>query len=250
MRVYDIILKQKLKDVNCPEKCKYSWVFGDSPYMKPQDAGLPFSKRKNEVLAIHRHLHTFWRQGERLLRKQKILSTNSEKLDNSQMNDSISQENDFYSLGYLQSCSRFHDSYLARLRQSYACACFGGNLLPPNFWLKSPKQFKIANYLYDNTNRGRLLDLLRKTGLQVKHTYGVFQWDSWRLWETFAAGTVVINLDFKKYGYVLPVMPENWKHYIGIDLKNPSAFLDRLAWAIEHYAPKAIALRFLDIVKA
>jgi hypothetical protein len=131
--------------------------------------------------------------------------------------------------------------------------------------VKNEKLFRIGNYFYDNTNKGRLVDVFRKLNLQIKHRYGIFQWDSWRLWETFAANTVVINIDFEKYGVELPVMPVNFKHYIGIDLKKPEESIKKIEllgyedfeniakegakWASDNYSPRATALRFLEIIK-
>jgi hypothetical protein len=70
-------------------------------------------------------------------------------------------------------------------------------------------------------------------------------------------------VDFKKYGIALPIMPENWQHYIGVDLDNVQATIDRIlenseileyiaqegrSWAIKNYSPVPTALRFLEIV--
>ncbi len=88
----------------------------------------------------------------------------------------------------------------------------------------------------------------------------VTRWDSWRFWESLVAGCVTIQLDFEKYGFTLPVMPENWKHYIGLDLANIKCDIERMMderdrmgeiahngrlWAIEHYSPISVARRFL-----
>ncbi|MDB9496042.1 hypothetical protein PN441_15470 [Spirulina major CS-329] len=86
-------------------------------------------------------------------------------------------------------------------------------------------------------------------------------WDSWRLWESLAAGCLTIHLDLEKYGAELPVMPENGVHYLGLnmdDLSSSMAWLQGLKphwpeiaaagrdWAIAHYAPMPTAQRFLD----
>ena len=97
----------------------------------------------------------------------------------------------------------------------------------------------------------------------------VRQWDSWRLWEAWAAACCVIHIDLEKYGCVLPVMPENDKHYIGIDIKNinklktllardserpkESSLLGEIAangreFVLENYAPKKVAERLLTMV--
>jgi hypothetical protein len=264
----DLILKQKTKGMWYPKNCKYSWAFGLSPYMKlEQDKMYDFQEREKDILANYRHVHTFRKQGEKIIASLNKLQINkkSEPLDYTEKRNEIQNESDFYKLGHLQSGGRFHPDYLQRLRQSYSCSCFGGNLLPSSFFVQNQKIFKIGNYFYDNTNQGRIVNLFRKLNLQIKHRYGVFQWDSWRLWETFSAKTVVINVDFNKYGIELPVMPENFKHYIGIDLLNPKESiikinslsyqeLEQIAnegakWADENYSPKAVALRFIEILK-
>lgn len=89
----------------------------------------------------------------------------------------------------------------------------------------------------------------------------IFRWDSFRLWESFAAGCVTVHLDFDKYGFALPIKPVAWKHYVPIDLDNIAASVDRLfdcekdwpaiaeqgrAWAVEHYAPRPTAARVLS----
>lgn len=58
-------------------------------------------------------------------------------------------------------------------------------------------------------------------------------------------------------------MPENWKHYVGIDLATIKQDVERIMdewekmeeiaangrlWALEHYSPLAVARRFLQTV--
>jgi hypothetical protein len=86
-------------------------------------------------------------------------------------------------------------------------------------------------------------------------------WDSWRFWESLAAGCVTFHIDFDKYGAVLPVMPKNGQHYIGIDLDKLEDIVRRIAtnpeilerisisgrqWAMENYGPIPTAVRFLN----
>ena len=62
----------------------------------------------------------------------------------------------------------------------------------------------------------------------------------------------------ERYGARLLVMPQNERHYIGIDLDDlqgrmrciSRAMLENVAlagreWALEHYSPKAVAERFI-----
>ena len=86
------------------------------------------------------------------------------------------------------------------------------------------------------------------------------QWDSFRFWETLAAGCAAFNIDIEHYGVELPVMPKNWQHYFGVDFNRADQFIERLReepesiervglngreWALTHYSPKAMAQRFL-----
>ena len=88
------------------------------------------------------------------------------------------------------------------------------------------------------------------------------QWDSFRAWEAWVAGCATLNIDLELYGASLPVMPENWKHYIGVDLRRPEraiervrdepAVIERVAkagqeWALKHYSPRVMAQRMLEL---
>jgi hypothetical protein len=87
------------------------------------------------------------------------------------------------------------------------------------------------------------------------------QWDSFRFWEALAAGCATFNIDLEYYGVILPVMPVNGEHYFGVRFDSAEQTISRLVedpgllarvaasgrqWAIEHYAPKVMAERFLD----
>lgn len=96
------------------------------------------------------------------------------------------------------------------------------------------------------------------------HDTVVLRWDSWRFWESMAFGCVTVHLDFERYGFSLPVLPENWNHYIGIRLDHIKEDVERInderhrlpeiaqadrEWAIHHYSPVAVARRFIGDVK-
>ena len=140
-----------------------------------------------------------------------------------------SPSDSYHYLQWKQTGQRHNPSYYQRLKESVACACFGGAVTSSYF-----------------------------TGEPI-----VEWWDSWRFWESLAAGCVTFHVDFDKYGIKLPVMPENWRHYVGIDLDNMQDTVDRIAddpgilerisaegrqWAIENYSPVPTALRFLEMV--
>ena len=154
----------------------------------------------------------------------------------------------YHYLHWSQTGRRHYPNYYRRLLNSQACACFGGFFLAP--WYTDSRE-RIAYYL---------AKIISMSGIKTNR---IGQWDSWRFWESMAAGCVTLHVDFKKYGFILPVMPENWRHYIGIDLDNISESITRIAdqpelleristegraWAIANYAPTATASRFLKTV--
>ncbi|MBF0227498.1 MAG: hypothetical protein HQK76_18790 [Desulfobacterales bacterium] len=133
----------------------------------------------------------------------------------------------------------FGDSHFLRLKKYIGCAAYGGMFFEPFF-------SNVDNYF----------------GTFLK-TPVIFRWDSWRFWESLACGCLTFALDFEKYGFILPVLPENFKHYIGLNFENPKECFDRLEaewenipkiaeegrkWAIANYSPKASAQRFLKII--
>jgi len=150
-------------------------------------------------------------------------------LDDTVDNFDQTPSDSYHYLQWKQTGQRHNPSYYQRLKESAACAGFGGSVTSSYF-----------------------------TGEPI-----VEWWDSWRFWESLAAGCVTFHVDFDKYGVKLPVMPENWRHYIGIDLDNMQDTVDRIAddpgilekisiegrhWAIDNYGPVPTALRFLEML--
>ncbi|MGC4030166.1 MAG: hypothetical protein QM754_00250 [Tepidisphaeraceae bacterium] len=148
----------------------------------------------------------------------------------------------------LQTDGRHSPSYYKRLQRATACACFCG-------WFLLPVRQQEAGLLCRMGRR------LLKSGTFPTRT--ICQWDSWRLWESFAAGTAVVHFDFELHGMVLPEMPVNGVHYIGVDPRNIEKSLRPLSdpvlvrqigengrqWALKHYTPKAMAERLLTMLK-
>ena len=138
--------------------------------------------------------------------------------------------------------------YLAALLDSSACLAYGGDFYSPimqSEWFA--KHQKGVHELH--------------TFERLDHDALILRWDSWRFWEAMVSGCVAIHLNFEKYGFNLPILPKPWVHYVPIDLDDIEGsveeFMDRQsewptisetgrAWAIEHYAPKSVALRVLN----
>ncbi len=143
-------------------------------------------------------------------------------------------------------------AYLQSMLSSAVCLAYGGDFYSPiagNAWFKQndPGLAAIHNFQ------------------RFEMPAAVMRWDSFRLWESFAAGCVTVHLDFEKYGFHLPQMPVAWEHYVPIDLDDLAGsaehLLDRAkewpdiaergrAWAIKHYAPKPVAEHVLRTMVA
>jgi hypothetical protein len=156
-----------------------------------------------------------------------------------------------------QTNGRHSATYFERLKSCQACSAFCGEIMPvlPYF----PKDHFIGG------NRARLRRMPTQILSYLKPGVPrIFSFDSFRFWETMAAGTVVFHVDLDLYGAVYPVQPQNWKHYIGVNMRDVDATvrrikeypncLERIAaegrkWALENYSPKAVARRFLNEVE-
>jgi len=159
-------------------------------------------------------------------------------------------------LWWEQTNKRHSPEYYERLKTSQACSAFCGELLPPLPF--SPRIFEVYG------NKAEMQKMMWKAlGRLDPRPQRIISWDSFRFWETLAAGSVAFHVDLQKYGVVLPAMPENWRHYIGVDFRNldrdvrrireaPSILEDIAAagreWGLANYSPRATAERFLDLV--
>ncbi|MGF1491528.1 MAG: hypothetical protein ACFBSC_03555 [Microcoleaceae cyanobacterium] len=232
----------------------FPWVFGISNRILKATSNLPdFDQRNPSILANfrvdQRYLNIgtspqkinrgtlFIKEGVivadnplRILSQQVFLPLIQQVLEVNQTQESFdapSESDEYHRLQWTQTGRRHYPQYYQRLKQSAGCATFAG-------WLTPYPQGYAAEW-----------------------------WDSWRFWESLAAGCVTFHVDFDKYGVQLPVMPENWKHYIGIDLDNIQDTINRIAdqpeilakisaegrqWAIDNYGPTPTALRFLETI--
>jgi hypothetical protein len=159
-------------------------------------------------------------------------------------------------LWWEQTNKRHSPEYYERLKTSQACSAFCGELLPPMPF--APRIFEVYG------NKAELQKKFwRALGAIDPRADRIISWDSFRFWETLASGSVAFHVDLEKHGVVLPVMPENWKHYIGVDFRNLESDLKRIKsspallediaaagreWAMANYSPKAAAQRLLDML--
>jgi hypothetical protein len=228
----------------------YPWAFGLSHRILLETEDLPdFSEKKRNLLVNFRLSHPLRKtiQEEFLPLIQNILV-----IDNTIDNFDASLASPYHYLQWVQTGMRHYQNYYKRLKDSAACACFGGLLI--NAW---PSDSFGPTKLWDR--------ILNKTlNILDPRPKRLMNWDSFRFWESLAAGCLTFHLDLERYGALLPVMPDNWRHYIGINLDNMWETVDRVAsdpdilariaiegrqWALEHYSPVPTALRFLKTVE-
>jgi hypothetical protein len=245
-RKFDLVLKAQCnRSLKYPSNC-HPWTFGLSNRILKETDTLPdFKERKQHLLVNFRVGHSV-RQvvGEKFLpRIQSVLP-----IDNSSDSFDAPPASSYDYLQWSQTGRRHYPNYYKRLRESAACACFGGVLQPS--WTKDPAApTKLWHRILSKLD-------LRPTQL--------VKWESWRFWEALAAGCVPFHLDYEKYDADLPVMPNNWQHYVGIDLDNIQESIDRIAddpelleristegrlWALQYYSPVPTAERFMEIIR-
>lgn len=148
---------------------------------------------------------------------------------------------------WCQTGRRHYPKFYERLSHASACFCFGGH--PEKFFFGRKTLVEKLLYMVD-------------WRLPIFRYDRVYQFDSWRLWESLAAGCCTVHVDFDRYGIQLPVMPVNGEHYVGVDLGN-TARTERLIrrdpdilaavgqrgrqWALENYSPGKVAQRFVEL---
>ena len=248
-RQFDFILRPHYANHTRYPDNVYPWAFGLSTrVLQELDRFVPYAERQSSVVVNFRH-KKFTHSLRRYVQKHLVPQLESYlAIDISADDPTQVESHSYHYLQWVQTGRRHYPSYYRRLQQSAACACFGGFFLAPGI---ADYQDPMAYYS---------AKIIGELGIKTKR---IGQWDSWRFWESLAAGCITLHVDLAKYGFELPVMPKNWQHYVGIDLDNIAESVARIAdqpelmaeisaagraWAIANYAPKPTALRFLELV--
>ena len=217
------------------------WAFGISDRIKiATETDKPFSQKKAEIISVFR---SSVNQGVRLAMEfcflphlHSKIQVHRELLINS---ENSADFNSFHQLYFSQIKTHHNPQYFETLKNSQFCCSYGGSF-----------------YYAD------LVERSKQNNLSTQQKPCILRWDSWRFWESLAAGCVSIHLDFDQYGFCLPIKPVNWEHYVGIDLANPKETAEKILdqpelmekisvqgrqWALENYASIPVACRFLDL---
>ena len=152
-------------------------------------------------------------------------------------------------LFWKQTGRRHYPSFYRKLRTSRACFAFGGYFAPRFSRNVDSIALRFAYKVVQNM------------GIRTRC---ITQFDSWRFWESLAAGCLTLHVDLDAYACRFPVQPVNWVHYVGFDFKRLSQDTRRLKasrsqrediaaagreWALQHYSPRAVAERFLELLQ-
>lgn len=252
---FDLLLMHLYEDIPYPSNFR-PWAYGVSQHII--DLARPELPKSHSICVNYRNSHSLRRLGqERIFDRlpKEMIDTTRE------MDDWKGWENETEYARYCvyQSAGRHSAGYNERIGRSAATACFGGVFyIRPWFW--NWPAFKIANYFVQSAaSVGRMQTLATRLGLAKKHVHRLYQWDSWRFWESFANGSVPIQVDLRQYKVILPEFPEPGVHYLGVDLAHAAPAVELLQdfkrlqsmgtagreWALAHYGPQAQARRFL-----
>lgn len=154
---------------------------------------------------------------------------------------------------------RHRQNYFRMLNQAQLTYTFGGLIDINNIHNRQFSKFlRWKNRLMKN--------IFQRFGLDFSSYIYLYQFDSWRIWEALVSNSCPINMDFEDWGLLLPELPVNGKHYIGIKkLEFDQAAEKILAltddeikqigqqgkqWVLENYAPVPTAQRFEKLVKS
>ncbi|WP_410220007.1 hypothetical protein [Pedobacter sp.] len=255
-RNFDIILKNKYnKKTFLPSNCT-PWVLGFQNRILQERTGILIENKQYSIAVNFNYSHPYQHQLRKLAEQYIINRFPKDMIDRT-----ISpkeQPNDEFGLLMWKSTFGLHNrKYYNHIEKNLMVAAFCGEMIPglpfnPSKYMVGGNKAKIKKHFY--TMLSTLLGKKQR----------IIQWDSWRFWETLALGSVPIHIDLEKYGVSLPIMPENWKHYIGIDLNNIDYAIERITedkegiykiakqghqWGMENYSPKASAQRFINLTK-
>jgi hypothetical protein len=245
---FDIVLRSHFGASTPYPPTFHPWAFGLSNRIIDGTASQPLDVRVRRLLVSYRH--TRHPHAIRLYMQRNLLDRLTGPLTAYQYEEHSRGASEGPLAEHLWRLTgrRHSDRYYSVLRQSTASACFGG--------------YFLTNFPRDERH---VLSRFMKRAITRLHlrTRRITQFDSWRFWESLAAGCATVHLDLDRYGARLPVMPRNWEHYIGLDLDRLDDDIERMVgdptlidrigaagrlWSLATYGPRPTALRFLALI--
>lgn len=254
---FDAVFRAKYNRRCFHPKNQRPWVLGlNSRMLEATRTASPWAERRPCLLVNFGASHSYEHSARRIA-APRLLAAARRWFDIDDRRDDLRVAPDapYDRLMWEQTQQRHNRAYYERLRSSRAIAAFCGELIPPApfypRYLVGGRRAQIKRAWYAALGR---ID---------PRPPRLIQWDSWRFWEGLAAGCLVFSLDLQHYGVDLPVMPRHLQHYVALRLDNMKDVLAELArepglaehiaaqgraWALEHYSPRALAQRFLDVM--
>jgi hypothetical protein len=206
----------------------------------------PRGEERNDA-AVWNFRHTKFAHNSRLWADRVIRPLLASRYKINQIQDTQSVEDtDYDRLMQAQTDRKHFPTYFRDLRTSIICACFGG-------WFILPvRQTEASNFSLQTRALIRRLPMT---------TSAIQQWDSYRLWESFAAGVATLHFDMEKYGFMTDgPLPRPLEHYVPVDVSNPVKSLQPILedrnlllrigaagreWALANYGPEPVVRRAL-----
>lgn len=258
-RQFDLILRAKMNQRAWHPANMRPWVLGlNNRILEATAHNGPFSARARSLLlnfgASHPYAH-----GTRDVAAAVFEPRIATLMPIDRTKDDLSRQpaDAFDALMWRQTGHRFSRAYYQRLTRTQSVACFCGDMIPAapfggaERYLAGGRRAQLRRWLFE---------LLDRADPRPRRA---IQWDSFRFWESLAAGCAAFNIDLAYYGVMLPVMPTNGEHYFGVRFDSVDELIERLhadpaslervaaagrEWAIAHYSPAALAQRLLDWV--
>lgn len=260
-RKFDIVFRTKMNrhTFNFPNMSP--WILGFGQRIIKATSNTPsFARRKRCIVQNFGFTHKFTHGVRRVAADRFLNRVESHfALDCKHSLPNVAPNLPWDLLMWNQTVGKHNPDYYKQLCEAQCVACFCGDFAPG--LPRDPSVLLVGG------NKARLLRLFYFILSRVLHISDrIIQWDSWRFWETLMSGSVAIHANLEKYGVDIPVMPVNWKHYIGLDFDNIDRDINRFLaldqeqlsrigtcgreWALDNYSPSASAIRFLATIKS
>lgn len=258
-RQFDLILRAKFNHRAFHPANMRPWAYGlNNRIVQATSGGGSFASRRRVVLSNFNASHPY-QHGARRLAQDLFVPRLSAVLPIDDAKDDLSVEPSapYEKLMWYQTGGRFSRSFYERLKNSQAVMAFCGEIIPPAPF-NDPERYLVGG------NRAKLLRTFYTFlgRLDPRHERSI-HWDSFRFWESLAAGCATFNVDLERYGVALPVMPVNGTHYLGLDFSRVEEFVEHLRgnpqllewvgsegsrWAQEYYSPKVAVTRLFHML--
>lgn len=256
-RGFDHVFRAHMNKRTFNPKNYFPWVLGfGTRVIRATTPRVNFKNKHSKIVLNFGYTHKF-QHGVRTIAIQKFINSvcSNISIDRRITLQSERPRKGWDNLMWQQTEGKHNPSYYRQLQESRCVACFCGEFVPgipndPSLLLVGGGRARILRKIYSLT--GKILCIKER----------IIQWDSWRFWECLLAGSVAIHVDLEKYGVILPVMPINWRHYVGIDFDDLKFSINKFLrltkfelqeiaragriWALKNYSPSSSALRFLE----